>query len=205
MSVSESYNINDFRSTQREKDFVGRGKALSKMYACFHGISPTGSSTATVSGGEDVKHDDLFTLASFRWLSNFKAVDFTDSGDNADVGQAEINGFVVEKRVCGATEYIFSRFLASGEKGTDMDFIWTKPAKDAKGDVVYIQIKVEAARISDWEVYCSNDYPLMERFVVKFPKVSFWFYHETVGGELKKGGAVTYDVAKHEMSSGHTA
>ena len=175
---------------------------MATLYMRIEGQTPKGASTAKFTGGESLSAEGWFTITSFEWAAMRSVGMDIGDGYNADTGMVGMRELVVRKVLCGASENILSCLFIPGPEGKEFDLIATKPDREGKGIEVYLQIKLEKARIVSYGVVCTDGSQPNETITVAYNLIKVKHWHETEGGQLEAGGLVTFDLPTGEVLSG---
>ena len=176
---------------------------MASLYVRIEGQTPKGASTAEFTGGDSLEKEGWFTISTFQWGA-VRSVDM-DIGDglNADSGMVGMQELVITKVMCGASENILSSLYIPGAEGKIFDLIATKPDRQGQGVQVYLQVKLEKARIVSYSVGGTDGSQPTETISIAYNQIKVKHWHESESGELEAGGLVTFDLPTGKVLSGN--
>lgn len=176
---------------------------MASLYMRIEGQTPKGAATAEFTGGDSLAKDGWFTISSFQWGAVRSVGMNIGDGFNADSGMVGMQELVINKVLCGASENILSCLYIPGAEGKIFDLIATKPDRIGQGVQVYLQIKLEKARIVSYSVSGSDGSQPSETIAVAYNLIKIKHWHESASGELEPGGLVTFDLPTGKLLSGN--
>ncbi len=175
---------------------------MASHYMRIQGAKPKGAATATLSGGVSLAKDGWFAISRFQWGAVRSVSMQIGDGANADSGMAGLQEVIISKTLCGASEEILSCMFLPGPTGHTIDLIATKPGRDDKGLQVYLQLKLEKARIVSYSIDGAGDNQPKETLSIAYDIFRYQHWHETVGGQLEAGGKFAFSLATGAVMSG---
>lgn len=161
-----------------------------------------GGATAEYTGGDDMSKQGWFAIKSFSWGAVRSVGMDIGNGMNQDSGMVAMNEMTVTKEVCGASEQLLSGLYMPGDEGKTIDLISTKPDRSGQGSQVYLQIKMERARLVSYNVSGSDGAAPFESLAIAYNTIKVKHWHEAEGGKLEAGGLVAYDLPSGKVISG---
>ncbi|MCL6271100.1 type VI secretion system tube protein Hcp [Sansalvadorimonas sp. 2012CJ34-2] len=161
-----------------------------------------GAATADYTGGDDMSKQGWFAIKSFSWGAVRSVGMDIGNGMNQDSGMVAMNELSVTKEVCGASESLLSSLYMPGDEGKTIDLICTKPDRSGEGSQVYLQVKLEKARLVSYSVSGSDGGTPFESLAIAYNTIKIKHWHEAEGGKLEPGGLVAYDLPTGKVISG---
>ena len=153
--------------------------------------------TVSITGGDRITQGvdpRQFPIFSLSWGATRKVTMDIGNGMNRDQGMATMKEITFSREMDRASEYLLSRLYVPGSKGDLVNILVTDPDRQGKGAVVYLQIQLQGARLVD---YCFNmtegDKPI-ESLAAIYTKIIFQHWNEDIGGDLKPGCEVGFDL-----------
>ncbi|MCW7556164.1 type VI secretion system tube protein Hcp [Endozoicomonas gorgoniicola] len=153
--------------------------------------------TVSITGGDRITQGvdpRQFPIFSLNWGATREVTMDVGDGRNRDKGMSSMKKLTFSREMDRASEYLISRMYVPGHKGDLVNILVTKPDREGKGAVVYLQIQLQGARLVD---YCLNltegDKPI-ENLAAIYNKIIFQHWNEDVGGNLEPGCEVGFDL-----------
>lgn len=123
------------------------------------------------------------------------------NANNADQGMVALGELNISRVSDGASPHLTTLLFAPGPEGKTIDLLLTKPSRTGDGADPYLIITLEKARMSNYNVSCSDGVLPQESFSLTYTIVSLVYYNETDGGEIQKGDTIKYDVTTAKLES----
>lgn len=169
---------------------------MANMFMKVFGLQPHGS-TGRHTGGANIDEGvgrGWITLRSLSWEADRSVSMDIGNGMNRDSGMTSMSEITLTKELDGASEYILSRLYVPGNDGDTINIIVTKPDRAGKGGVIYLQIQLENARITNYSVSAVDGLIPLESLAMAYSSIGIRYWSEDEGGKLDQGGRVHYDL-----------
>ena len=175
---------------------------MASLYMRIEGGDVQGGSTAVFTGGDSMSEQGWFAVKNFSWGAVRSVGMDIGNGMNADSGMVAMNEMTVTKEVDGASENLLSSLYMPGDEGKIVDLICTKPDRSGEGAQVYMQLKLEKARLVSYSINGSDGAMPFESLSIAYNTIKVKHWHEAEGGRLEAGGLVAYDLPTGKVISG---
>lgn len=170
---------------------------MASIYMRIEGVEVKGG--ATIEGIPGV---GWFALSSYNWGAVRSVAMDIGNGTNADSGMVAMSEVNVTKEADGASEPLLSFLFSPGAEGKNVEIVFTKPASDGAGAVIYFQVKLDKARLVSYNISGSDGSQPSESLSLSYIQLDQLHWREDAGGKLEKGGIVSYNVPQGKMLSG---
>lgn len=175
---------------------------MANMFINWEGLKPN-VGTAYITGGSKVTEGvgtRWFSIFSLSWGAARLVPMDIGNGKNRDQGMVSMDAITFSREFDRASEYLLSRMYVPGN-GDNVTIVVTKPDREGKGTQISLQIQLQNARVVDYCINATDGDTPIENLTVAYNKIVFKRWNEEVGGQLKAGGTVGYDLLTAKSTS----
>lgn len=173
---------------------------MASIFMAIEGMNPEGCATVEgLDGGEG-----WFALDGFSW-GGIRNVEM-DIGNarNQDTGMVAVSGLNVTKQMDGAQAGLLS-FLYSPGVGREVKIAVMKTGASTDGPIVYFQVKLAQARLTSYQISCSDGQKPYESMEFSYNEVTQIYNWEAESGDITPGDPVIFNIPMGKMLSGETS
>ncbi|MET4696020.1 type VI secretion system tube protein Hcp [Endozoicomonas lisbonensis] len=176
---------------------------MANMFITWGQLQPK-VGTASITGGDKITQGvdpHQFPIFTLSWGATRLVTMDIGNGRNRDHGMISMDEVTFSREMDRASEYLLSRMFVPGYKGDLVSILVTKPDREGKGNQTYLQIQLQQARIVEYCINITDGGKPVENLAATYNKIFIQHWHEDVGGELKEGGEVGYDLLTAKVIS----
>ncbi|WP_261843490.1 Hcp family type VI secretion system effector [Aliamphritea ceti] len=171
---------------------------MASDYMRIEGIN-TIEGAATI--GEISGKKGFFAIETINWHASRGVSVDVGNANSSDKGIVALSDINISREADGATPYLNTFLFSPGPDGKNIDILLTKSARDGTGSIPYLIITLEKSRISSYTIHNEADDKVTEKISLTYTSISTTYYSEDIGGSIKKGITVKYNVTNSALES----
>lgn len=156
-----------------------------------------GAATVDNIGGKQ----GFFAIDEVSWSADRGVGIDVGNANNSDKGMASMGEVQLQRTSDGATPHLTSFLFSPGAEGKTIEIVMTKPSREGAGMEPYMVLTLEHARMSHYNMSCSDGELPYENFNLTYTTISKVYYQESSAGKIEKGDTVKFDATTAQLES----